>query len=61
MMARKVHVCIKIWEYHLVTSPNCQKLSSSIPKTAHVKFQATSGSLSTLYGDIIGVSIWSLS
>jgi hypothetical protein len=47
MMARKVHVCIENWEFHLVTPPKCQKLPSSIPKTAHVKFRATSGSLST--------------
>jgi hypothetical protein len=46
-MARKVHVCIKIWELHLVAPPKCLKLVSTIPKTAHVKFQATSGSLST--------------
>jgi hypothetical protein len=37
----------KNWEFHLVTPPKCQKLSSSIPKTAHVKFRATSGTLST--------------
>jgi hypothetical protein len=47
MMARKVHVRIKNWEFHLVTPPKCQKLPSSIPKTAHVKFWATSGSLPT--------------
>jgi hypothetical protein len=47
MMARKVHVFIKNSEFHLVTPPRCQKLSSSIPKTAHVKFRTTSGSLST--------------
>jgi hypothetical protein len=47
MMARKVHVCIKNWKFHLVTPPKCLKLPSSIPKTAHVKFRATSGSLST--------------
>jgi hypothetical protein len=41
MMARKVHVYFKNWEYHLVTPPKCQKLPSSIPKTAHVKFRAT--------------------
>jgi hypothetical protein len=46
MMARKVHVCIKNWEF-LATPPKCQKLPSSIPKTTHVKFRATSGSLST--------------
>jgi hypothetical protein len=39
-MARKVHVCIKNWEFYLVTPPKCQKLPSSIPKTAHVKFRA---------------------
>jgi hypothetical protein len=47
MMARKVHVYFKIWEFHLVTPPKCQKLPSSIPKTAHVKFRSTSNSLST--------------
>jgi hypothetical protein len=47
MMARKVHVCMKDWDFHLVTPPKCQKLPSPIPKTAHVKFQATSGSLPT--------------
>jgi hypothetical protein len=47
MMARKVHVGIKKWEFHLVTPPKCQKLPSSIPKTAHVKFRTTSSSLST--------------
>ena len=47
MMARKVHICIKDWEFHLMTPPKCQKLPSSILKTAPVKFQATSGSLST--------------
>jgi len=46
-MARKVHVCIKNWEFHLKTPPKCQKLPSSIPKTAHVMFWATSSSLST--------------
>jgi hypothetical protein len=46
MMARKVHVCIKNWEFHLLTPPKCQKLPSSIPKTAHVNFRATSCSLS---------------
>jgi hypothetical protein len=46
-MARKVYVCIKNWEFHLVTPPKCKKLPSSIPKTAHVKFWATSSSLST--------------
>jgi hypothetical protein len=30
-----------------VTPPKCQKLPSSIPKTAHVKFRETSSSLST--------------
>jgi hypothetical protein len=30
-----------------VTPLKCQKLPSSIPKTAHVKFRATSSSLST--------------
>jgi hypothetical protein len=24
VMARKVHVCIKNWEFHLVTPPKCQ-------------------------------------
>jgi hypothetical protein len=43
----KVHVCIKNWEFHLVTPPRCQKLPSSITKTTHVKFWATSGSLPT--------------
>jgi hypothetical protein len=47
MMARKVHLCIKNWEFHLATPPKYQKLSSSIPKIAHVKFRATLGSLST--------------
>jgi hypothetical protein len=47
MMATKVHVCFKNWEFHLVTPPKCQKLPSSVPKIAHVKFRATSGSLST--------------
>jgi hypothetical protein len=47
MMARKIHVCIKNWGFHLVTPPKRQKLPSSILKTAHVKFWATSGSLST--------------
>jgi hypothetical protein len=47
MMARKVHVYIKNWEFHLVTPPKCQELSSSIPKTAHVKFRVTSHSLPT--------------
>jgi hypothetical protein len=47
MMARKVDVCIENWEFHLVTPPKCQKLPSSITKTAHVKFQATLGSLPT--------------
>ena len=45
MMARKVHVCIKNWEFHLVTPPKCQKLPSSITKATHVKFRATSNSL----------------
>jgi hypothetical protein len=44
MMARKNHVCR---EFHVVTPPKCQKLPSSIPKAAHVKLWATSGSLST--------------
>jgi hypothetical protein len=47
MMARKVHVCINNWDFHLVTPPKCQKLPSSITKTAHVKFRATSSSLPT--------------
>jgi hypothetical protein len=47
MMARKVHVYLKNWEFHLVTPPKCQKLPSSIPTAAHVKFRATSSSLST--------------
>jgi hypothetical protein len=47
MMARKIHVCIENWEFHLATPPKCQKLSSLIPKTVHVKFRATPGSLST--------------
>jgi hypothetical protein len=47
MMARKIDVCIKNWEFHLVTPLEFQKLPSSITKTAHVKFQATSGSLPT--------------
>jgi hypothetical protein len=47
MMVRKVHVYFKNWEFHLVTLPKCQKLPSSIPKTVHVKFRATSSSLST--------------
>ena len=47
MMARKVHVCIMNWEFHPMTPPKCQKLPSSIPTTAHVKFRATSSSLST--------------
>jgi hypothetical protein len=46
IMARKVHVYFENWEFHLVTPPKCQKLPSSIPKTAHVKFRATSSSLS---------------
>jgi hypothetical protein len=49
------------WKFHLVTPPNYQKLSSFIPKTAHVKLWTTSGSLSTLCDDIIGVRIRSLS
>ena len=47
MAARKVHVCIKNWEFHLVALPKRQKLPSSITKTVHVKFRATSGSLPT--------------
>jgi len=47
MMARKVHVYLKNWEFLLVTPPKCQKLPSYIPKTAHVKFRATSSSLPT--------------
>jgi hypothetical protein len=47
MMARKVRVCIKNWEFHLVTPPKCQKLPSSIPKADHVKFRATLDLLST--------------
>ena len=61
MMARKVHVCIKIWDFHLVTPPKCQTLPSFITKTAHVKFRATLGSLSTTCGNLIGVKIRSLS
>jgi hypothetical protein len=38
---------LRYWEFHLATPPKCQILPSSIPKTAHVKFRATSGSLST--------------
>jgi hypothetical protein len=30
-----------------VTPPKCQKLPSSIPKAAHVKFRVTLGSLPT--------------
>jgi hypothetical protein len=30
---------LKIGSSHLVTPPKCQKLPSSIPKTAHVKFR----------------------
>jgi len=42
MMAKKVRVYFKNWEFHLVTPPKCHKLPSSIPKTAHVMFRATS-------------------
>jgi hypothetical protein len=49
MMARKVHICIKIWDFHLVAPPKCQQLPSSIPNTAHVKFRATSSAMSTLW------------
>ena len=47
MAARKFHVCIKNWEFHLVALLKRQKLPSSITKTVHVKFRATSGSLPT--------------
>jgi hypothetical protein len=46
MMARKVHTCL-YRNLGVPSSDTCQKLPSSIPKTAHVKFRATSGSLST--------------
>jgi hypothetical protein len=61
MMVRKVHVCIKNWEFHLVTPPKCLKLPSSIPKTAHVKFRQLQVHCQPLCGDIIGVRIRSLS
>jgi hypothetical protein len=48
---------LKIGSFHLVTPPKCQKLPSSIPKTAHVKFRATSCSFQPPCGDIIGVGI----
>ena len=47
MMARKTHVGIEYWEFHLVTPPKCQNLPYSIPKTVHVKFRATLGSMLT--------------
>ena len=47
MMVRKNHLCIKIWEFHLVTPPKWKKLPFSIRKPAHVKFRATSCSLPT--------------
>ena len=40
---------LKNWDFHLVTPPKCQKSPSSIPKTAHVKFRATSGSVPTTF------------
>jgi len=59
MMARKIHVRIEIWEFNLVTPPKCQKLSSSIPKTAHANnFKVH---CQPLCGDIIETIIRSLS
>ena len=61
MMARIVHVYFKIWEFHLVTPPKCQKLPSSIPKTAHVSSGQLQVHCQPLCGAIIGVRIRSLS
>jgi hypothetical protein len=47
MMARKIDVCIENWEFQSSDTSEIQKLPSSITKTAHVKFRATSGSLPT--------------
>ena len=49
MMTRKVDVCAYNWEFHSSDTSQTLKLSSSITKTAHEKFRATSGSLPTTF------------
>jgi hypothetical protein len=61
MMARKIHVCIKNWEFHLVTPLKCQKCHPPSLKPP----MWSSGQLQVHYqplcADIIGVRIRLLS